>query len=548
MVAYLRFIFFFSFLFGSCFVTSAGGRLFKDRAISKDTVVLGEKYNEDSDMKIISYIKKACEIVDSDPNKAIYYANTAVTEATAIKNDLLKAQALEILGDAYLNIGDFVTSFDVLTEAINICPPEARSTLGRVYINISFAYTRIKDFDNAFLYVQKAKLLFEDLKDTISMARCSNSTGLIYIQIPDYKMAEKYFYESLRLNRSIKNAIGIAQNLNNLSFTEGDAKLKISQLEEAIAINDSLGRTWVLGENYNNLGMMYCKIHEYEKALSSLDMAKKYAEITNGRDLIMDNFRYKSSVYSSMKDYANAYRCTESLLEMIESNDVSGGMKKIEVELMKKNLKNSEKEKYLKEQEYKVTRSIWLFSIIVLIVICIITYISFVILRNNNKRKILMLETRKKLDQQEKELIKKALDYNKNELSNFAFYVKSRTDILENIQSELKKAYSLPYQELVPYLRKMSLNIAQLNSRNDEANKMVDKLDADFLLKLSEIHPNLTKTEKRLASLLKIGLSSKEISLILSMEPKSVDMARYRLRKALNLSSDSNLCDYISSI
>lgn len=277
-------------------------------------------------------------------------------------------------------------------------------------------------------------------------------------------------------------------------------------------------------------------------------MAKKYAEITNGRDLIMDNFRYKSSVYSSMKDYANAYRCTESLLEMIESNDVSGGMKKIEVELMKKNLKNSEKEKYLKEQEYKVTRSIWLFSIIVLIVICIITYISFVILRNNNKRKILMLETRKKLDQQEKELIKKALDYNKNELSNFAFYVKSRTDILENIQSELKKAYSLPYQELVPYLRKMSLNIAQLNSRNDEANKMVDKLDADFLLKLSEIHPNLTKTEKRLASLLKIGLSSKEISLILSMEPKSVDMARYRLRKALNLSSDSNLCDYISSI
>ena len=145
-------------------------------------------------------------------------------------------------------------------------------------------------------------------------------------------------------------------------------------------------------------------------------------------------------------------------------------------------------------------------------------------------------------------MIQKALDFNKKELNDFAFYVKSRTDILENIQAEIKKSYSLPYEELIPYLKKLSLNIVQLNSRNDEATKMVDKIDADFLSKLSQIHPDLTRSEQRLASLLKIGLSSKEISLILSLEPKSVDMARYRLRKTLNLSSDANLCDYLASI
>ena len=237
-----------------------------------------EFVNNSSEAKINQTIEKAREVTTSDPNKAVYYANAAITEANAIKNKTLKAKALEVLGDAYLNIGDYVTSFEALTEAINICPKEETGTLGRVYINISYSYTRIKDFDNAFLYIQKAKMLFEELQDTMSLARCANCVGLIYIQIPDYQMAERYFNESLRLNRSINNKRGIAQNLNNLSLADGDTKLKIEQLKEAISINDSLGRTWVLGENYNNLGVMYWKNGEYDKALNSLDIAKRYAD------------------------------------------------------------------------------------------------------------------------------------------------------------------------------------------------------------------------------------------------------------------------------
>ena len=77
---------------------------------------------------------------------------------------------------------------------------------------------------------------------------------------------------------------------------------------------------------------------------------------------------------------------------------------------------------------------------------------------------------------------------------------------------------------------------------------MIDDLNSGFIAKLSELYPELTNSEKRLASLLKIGMSSKEISLIMSMEPKSVDMARYRLRKKLNLESNDNLCDFLGKI
>jgi DNA-binding CsgD family transcriptional regulator len=43
-------------------------------------------------------------------------------------------------------------------------------------------------------------------------------------------------------------------------------------------------------------------------------------------------------------------------------------------------------------------------------------------------------------------------------------------------------------------------------------------------------------------------MSSKEISLMMSMEPKSVDMARYRLRKKLNLNASDNLTEFLGKI
>ena len=102
--------------------------------------------------------------------------------------------------------------------------------------------------------------------------------------------------------------------------------------------------------------------------------------------------------------------------------------------------------------------------------------------------------------------------------------------------------------EATRQLKKLNSSISQFNRTNEEAEKMIDELNSGFISKLAEAYPDLSNSEMRLASLLKIGMSSKEISLILSMEPKSVDMARYRLRKKLNLSGNDNLCDFLGKI
>jgi DNA-directed RNA polymerase specialized sigma24 family protein len=75
-----------------------------------------------------------------------------------------------------------------------------------------------------------------------------------------------------------------------------------------------------------------------------------------------------------------------------------------------------------------------------------------------------------------------------------------------------------------------------------------ESLHEDFSAKLSENFPNLTQQEKRLATLLRLGFSSKYIATLMNITPKSVEIGRYRLRQKLGLSKGDNLVNFIKSI
>ena len=70
----------------------------------------------------------------------------------------------------------------------------------------------------------------------------------------------------------------------------------------------------------------------------------------------------------------------------------------------------------------------------------------------------------------------------------------------------------------------------------------------DFYINLNKRYPGLTPNESKLCALLRLNLSTKEIASITAQNPKSVDMARYRLRKKMNLNSTDNILDIIKSI
>ena len=82
--------------------------------------------------------------------------------------------------------------------------------------------------------------------------------------------------------------------------------------------------------------------------------------------------------------------------------------------------------------------------------------------------------------------------------------------------------------------------------RNDVAEAVKAEM-AKFTEKLCATYPELTKNDVRMASYVKSGLSLQEVSVMSGLQPKSVNQARYRLRKALGLGQDDSLESFLIS-
>ncbi|MCS3284787.1 hypothetical protein NXV73_24090 [Bacteroides salyersiae] len=94
--------------------------------------------------------------------------------------------------------------------------------------------------------------------------------------------------------------------------------------------------------------------------------------------------------------------------------------------------------------------------------------------------------------------------------------------------------------------------ISQLNLL-DSSNVLQDfrysfeSIHHHFYENLNEKYPNLTMKEMRLCALLRLGLSTKEIADITFKEVRSVESARNRLRKKLQIDQTEDLQKFLMS-
>ena len=70
----------------------------------------------------------------------------------------------------------------------------------------------------------------------------------------------------------------------------------------------------------------------------------------------------------------------------------------------------------------------------------------------------------------------------------------------------------------------------------------------NYIQKLVTRFPLLKKNDLKLCAYLKMGLSSKEMASLLNTSTRSIETARYRLRKKLDLDSGASLTHFLQQI
>lgn len=154
------------------------------------------------------------------------------------------------------------------------------------------------------------------------------------------------------------------------------------------------------------------------------------------------------------------------------------------------------------------------------------------------------------------EQLEQDIKHKSQELSNTAMSLIHKNEILNDISVQLSMLQQLTANDssralILKNLSKIQASIEKsINEDNDwdTFNKNFDVVYSDYTKKLSELHPNLSNSDKRLCCYIRMGLSSKEIAPLINISYKSVEMARYRLRKKINLPGNTSLTDYLTSL
>jgi tetratricopeptide (TPR) repeat protein len=129
-----------------------------------------------------------------------------------------------------------------------------------------------------------------------------------------------------------------------------------------------------------------------------------------------------------------------------------------------------------------------------------------------------------------------------------------------NLQLENHKEILKEIREKLPLIKSLNASEIKIISKNIEKNLEVD--DEFELLKSSfeNTNPifftslqdrasgNLTKLDLKYCGYIKLGIDTKQIANIMNIEAKSMRMARYRIRKKLNLNKKDDLDDFINKI
>jgi len=288
-----------------------------------------------------------------------------------------------------------------------------------------------------------------------------------------------------------------------------------------------------------DLAAIGSRLAECHLGLNNLDQAEKIAlknlEIKNLNETEkIYNYRVLEKVYNRKKMNSELIRIKDSLIL------ISSGLSTLKTI---KSLKDLDTEIKLADSarelnESKIKYNTYLYILIIGTVILFFSLTTIRINYNYQKEKSSRLET-------EKLIITNKLEQKNRELTSKTNFILQRNEYLKKIKSKIENSNSSEenYERISFELN----SVIDSEKPYKEFDKMFVSVYPDFYKKLNEL-VQLSATDLRLASFIKMNHSNNEIAIISGSSLRTVESQRYRLTKKLKLDKNQSLNAFLLSI
>lgn len=493
-------------------------------------------------------------------------------------------------GETYLKLGTYFYQANKLKPALNnyLKAEQLFNNTDSLFqkkienlYSIAHTYIRHESYENALLYLNKVIKYPNDSDFILIKGYAYSSLGIIYSDQKNHKEALNNFNFAEDVILTIDNAedlkiiqhnkaiayynmgkYEVAKNTflktNNIGtkitkkclYTESNlylAKIAIKAKDfiQANLYLKAIKETKIASLQPKillELANLYVLTKEYDKAIKHCKRVVYYANKNKMPSEKREALLLLSKVYGQQEDlkkeneYFKEYiKIKDSIIAVNNSFNVASLKAMFEHEKLNNELKNKKNIiKALEEKDKTKT------SNNILLMICTLLLLSFSVISYFRYKKISKIRNKKL------EADKKIKEIQQQQITNFAIHISEKNDLLKKIEGKIKDNNSdeSNNSELLFFIN----NNINENIEKVQLHKDVNSMNDSFHNTLSTKYPILTDKEKRIATLIRLNHSTKQISLQLNIAQSSVNNYRYSLRKKFNITREQNLTEFIKKL
>lgn len=463
------------------------------------------------------------------------------------------------IASTFIELKSYMLAVEYLQKGIKYANDDlksfAYSQLGRSYIDLG-------EYEKA---AQCYKASVKTAPDEERRVAITNSLGFVFFRAQKFNEARSTYSKALSLFAKSKNVDSIQyyiiqSNLASLDFAENkeeSAMQRLYKLEKSFSPTNN----WFHSEVY--LKMLPWLIsnggcEETKRVLKALELSLDDALISEVQLKYLE-FAIRFSNQCETKSEALLFQEEYfKVNEVLKENQIDRLIiiEKLQRDELKRRLRLVSDNLRLKKESEKQYFRLVVVSISLLVVVVMVAFFWWRTIRARQRRKEKYLKLQEELMQEstrsaelKREMEVKELENKKLELKQTLQSMNNSATLLEEIQGRLysMKKQDEGIQDSITDLIQFLKSHAGVQAVNEIIEQNVETIGGDFRDRFFEKHESFTASEVQLILLLRIGLSTKEIALMKSVEPSSVRIFKHRLKSKLGLNKNEDLSKYIQN-
>jgi tetratricopeptide (TPR) repeat protein len=433
--------------------------------------------------------------------------------------------------------GKFLEALEFLDQALRIQRRHsALHEIPKTLKKIADVYLSISDWKASLSYVDQVFEMLQIHPDHQLEVTLLNTLGLIYFDMDDSENSLEAHSKELMLSRKIGDRYHEAAAMVNIGKIYGRSNnfdLALKNFETALEILLKEEKMLQAIVCYDNIGHVYLEIGKLEKALEYSKKASELAHAVNHHYYKQMSYLMRGAILNMAGRFLEAITFLQEALTLVESGGSLNDRWSIiyQFSVSYEGLGNP---RLALEYHKKYTEA----------------RLEYLTERSKNDLKMIENQILGQRFRIEKESLINEVELRRREVNFLGLEALKKNELLLNIQNEAKELYSDLGADRKPmrlFIKKIE-EIIDAEKAHKSFEESLTQTNELFLVELKKSFPTLTKMELKICAMLKINMTSYEISKLLFTSERTIEWHRMNIRKKIGLKWNQEIPEFLDEV